>query len=104
MAIVLPQGETSLARIVMAIRQLTAGRSNATGSVTLATSVSATTVSAVNCSPKAAVILTPQTAHAASALATTFVAAANVSAGQFIITHASNGQTDRTFFWAAFGG
>jgi hypothetical protein len=32
-----------------------------------------------------------------------FVLAANIKAGQFIVTHANNAQTDRTFGYAAIG-
>ena len=44
-----------------------------------------------------------KTANAAGALATTYVLAGNVSAGQFIVTHANAGSADRTFWWVALG-
>ena len=95
--------EKDVFKIVFAIRQLMEGRSNATGSVTLAAGASTTTVAAPTCAAGSAIFLFPKTANAAGALATTYVLAANVSAGAFIVTHANAGSTDRTFWWVALG-
>ncbi len=90
-------------KIVRATRQLIEGRSNATGSVTLGTSATSTIVAALNCGAGSQVFLFPKTANAAAALATTYILAANVTKQQFIITHASNAQTDRTFSFVCLG-
>lgn len=92
------------------LQQAFNGRSNATGLVTLKASATSTTVSptdssnpgAQNVSPNSRIFLFPTTANAAAALATTFIAPANVTKQQFIITHASSTQVDRTFFYVAF--
>jgi hypothetical protein len=105
--ITLSPAERDLSRIVLAVRQLTEGRSNAVGSVTLTpdtgTPVTSTAVAAPNCGPGSAVLLFPQTANAAAALGTTYVPAADVAAGIFTIRHASAATTDRTFHFVCLG-
>lgn len=102
-AIVLSAAERNLNTIVQAIRQLTEGRSNAVGTVTLTAGVTTTTVLFANCSTSSLPQLTAMTANAATALATTFILQANILNGSFIITHANNGQTDRTFAFVVLG-
>lgn len=85
------------------ITQLMEGRSNATGTVTLTTGATSTTVAAPTCAAGSIVKLAPQTLNAAGAVATTYVKAADVTARQFIVTHASSSTTDRTFGWTCFG-
>ena len=90
-------------RIVQAINELLQGRSNAVGTCTLAAGATTTVVSAENCGDQSQVFLFPKTANAASALATTYILAANIRNGSFTITHANTGTTDRTFAYAAIG-
>jgi hypothetical protein len=92
--------ETDLKKIILAIQQLAAGRSNAVGVVTLIAGAASTVVSDQNCAAGSAVKLNPMTANAAAALATTYWTAANRS---FTIFHANNAQTDRTFTYAIQG-
>ena len=98
-------GETSLARIVAALRQLAEGRSNAVGVATLVSDgVSTTTpVTAVTCGPNSVVLMFPATAHAATALGTTYVLQSNIAAGSFKISHAATTQADQTFMWLCIG-
>lgn len=95
--------ETDLKKIVLAIQQLAAGRSNAVGSVTLATGSPTTTVSTPNCAAGSTPILTPATANAAIELGagTMFVSA--VANGSFTIAHANSATAGRTFFYAILG-
>ena len=97
--------ETNQQRQNAAIRQLIEGRSNAVGVVTLTHDgvATTTTVTAQTCGANSIVILTPQTAHAATAFATTYVQSSDITAGQFIITHAATSQTDQTFGWLCIG-
>lgn len=103
--------EKDPARFATAIQQLFAGRSNAVGLVTLTASATSTTVNptnstnpgALNVGPGSKIFLFPTTADAAAALATTYIAPANVTKQQFIITHASAASTDRTFFYVSLG-
>lgn len=95
--------EQDLKKINQAIQQLSAGRSNAVGTVTLAVSATSTTVTDRNCATGTTPILTPTTANAAAAQATTYVPKATIGNGSFVIQHASNTQADRTFVYALHG-
>ena len=101
----LAPGETNAGRIVAAIRQLIAGRSNAAGAVTLNANVASTTVVAPNCAAGSAVFLFPRTANAAAEVknGTLYVLPASVANRSFVITHANNAQTDRSFSYLAIG-
>lgn len=88
-------------RAITAILQMAAGRSNATGQVSLGASVTSTVVTATNCASSSVVFLFPMTAHAAAAVASTYVSA--VANGSFTITHASDTTTDRTFGYVCLG-
>ncbi len=98
----LATGEADPLKVSTAINQLIQGRSNACGRVTLRNGQATTPVIAPNCGKGACVFLFPATANAAAALATTYVADADVIAGQFTITHAS-AATPRSFYWIALG-
>lgn len=93
--------EKDPSKFAMAIQQLYAGRSNATGSVTLAAGATSTTVNAPNCAAQCAVFLFPKTANGAASLATTFIN--SVGKQSFTISHANNAQTDRSFFYVCLG-
>lgn len=84
-----------------AIRDLFAGRSNAAGTVTLTANTTTTAVNALNCSAGSKVFLFPRTANAAAVVASTYVA--TVASGTFTITHPSNANADKNFFWVALG-
>jgi hypothetical protein len=102
MSVFLPStAEQDLAKYALSLQQLAAGRSSATGSVTLAASATTTTVSAANCAPGSAVFLFPKTANAAAAIATTFIN--SVGKQSFTISHALNAQVDRSFFYVCLG-
>lgn len=102
MAINLLSTETSIFRVVQAIRQLIEGRSNATLQVTLAAGTTTTVVTAINCSKDSEVFLSPRTANAAAALPTTWVS--SVGQGTFTLTHANNAQIDKLFGVVCLGG
>jgi hypothetical protein len=92
--------ETDPKKLILSLQQLAAGRSNAIGTVTLTVSATSTTVTDQNCASGSAIILTPQTANAAAALTGIYYSTAN---GSFVINHANNAQTDRTFTYAIQG-
>ena len=98
-----PATERDLTRIVQSIRDLFQGRSNAMGEFTLTAGATSTVVQALNCGEQSRISITPQTANAAGALATTYIAQANVRPGQFTVTHANAGTTDRTFSYSIRG-
>lgn len=95
--------ETDLKKIVLAIQQLAAGRSNAVGTVTLSPGSATTVVSDRNCAAGSTPLLTPTTANAAteSGNGTMYVSA--VANGSFTITHANSATAGRTFLYALFG-
>jgi hypothetical protein len=96
--------ETRLPKIIQAIQQLASGRSNAFGTVTLAVSpATSTTVVDRNCGTDTVPSLTPTTANAAAAQATTFIPTASIINGAFVIQHASSAATDRKFLYALHG-
>lgn len=92
--------EENLRTIVFVINQLAQGRSNGTGTVTLATSGTTTTVTAPTCEANSTVILSPTNSGAAATLTTTYIS--TTSNGSFVITHTSSG-TSRIFRWAIQG-
>jgi hypothetical protein len=100
---IISQAEKSLERIVFTIRQLCEGRSNAVGTFTLAANAASTTVTAQNCGAGASVLYTPTTANASAEVGNGTMHIGTVSNGSFVVTHANNAQTDRTFMYAAFG-
>jgi hypothetical protein len=97
--------ETDLKRIVLAIQQLAAGRSNATGTVTL-TQNSATTVVTTRtgtCSTGSVPILVPTTANAATEFGAGSLYISSVGIDTFTITHVNSATASRTFLYAILG-
>lgn len=86
-----------------AVNGLTDGYSNAVGEVTLTAGATSTTVTDNRFQSSMEVVLTPKTANAAAALATTYIATADKAKGTFVVTHANNAQTDRVFGYVRFG-
>lgn len=95
--------ETNLTRILQAIRDLFAGRSNAVGEVTLSANQASTSISALNVGPDTKVFLMPTTANASAEFGNGTIYVSAVGSGSFTITHANNAQTDRIFYWVALG-
>lgn len=95
--------ETDLKKIILAIQQLAAGRSNAVGSVTLATGASSTTVTTANCAAGSVPILVPASANAATEVGNGTIYVSAVANGAFTITHANAATTGRVFLWAVVG-
>lgn len=104
MAIALQRGERDIQRIVDAIIQLTEGRGNNIGEVTLTPGATSTVVDWPNCSIDSRIFLFQQTANAAAALATTYIPTANIAQGGFTIVHANALSVDRTFSFLCIGG
>lgn len=93
-----------LSRVVAGIMQ---GKTNNTGSVTLAANASTTTVTLPpnKLGSETLVLFMPTTANAATEFGagTLYVSARNVANNTFTITHVNNAQTDRTFNYAFVG-
>ncbi len=95
--------ERELSKFAIALQQLEQGRSNAAGLCTLAANTTTTPVKAPNCAATSKVFLFPATAHAATELGNGTLFAGTVANGSFTFTHASNTQTDRSFFFVCLG-
>ena len=99
----LPSLGATLREALEAIHLLARGRGNASGTVTLTAGATSTTVKDAVVGAGMKVFLQPATLNAAGALVTTYVPAATITAGQFVVSHANAASTDRTFFWHAYG-
>jgi len=97
--------DPNLQRTAAAVKQLAQGRSNANGTFTLTANAATTTVTATHCAIGSTVLYTPQTANASAEIGngTIYITAANVLNGSFVVTHANNAQTDRTFAYICLG-
>lgn len=95
--------ETDLKKVILALQQLAAGRSNATGTVTLVTDASTTTVSDPNCAASTVPLLVPVSANAATEVGNGTIYISAVANGSFTITHANSATTGRTFLYALQG-
>jgi hypothetical protein len=95
--------ETDLKKIVLALQQLAAGRSNAVGTVTLATGVATTVVTDKNCAAGSTPLFTPATASAATEVGNGTIYVSAVANGSFTLAHASSATTGRTFLYALHG-
>ena len=99
MSLALPSfSEQSLQRIVRAVHDLACGRSNAVGSISLATSGTTTTVTAPNAGAASFIGLMPTNALAQSA--TAYVS--SQAPGSFVVTQSVNAGS-RTFRYAIQG-
>jgi hypothetical protein len=95
--------EKDTRKLVLALQQLAAGRSNSVGTVTLATSSATTTVTDNNCAAGSTIILTPTTANAATEVGNGTMYVSSVANKSFTITHANSATTGRTFAYAIHG-
>lgn len=95
--------ETDLKKVILALQQLAAGRSNATGSVTLITGAATTTVVDPNCAAGTVPLLVPASANAATEIGNGTIYVSAVANGSFTIAHANSATTGRTFLYALQG-
>lgn len=87
------------------MNRIMSGKVNATGEVTLAAGGTTTTVTDARATAGSYIGFDPLTANAAAekAAGTIYVLDANRRNGSFVITHANNAQTDRTFKYLLIG-
>jgi alcohol dehydrogenase class IV len=97
-----PQGG-SPREIASAINLLIDGKNNATGTFTLTASTTTTTVSDLRAGTNSVITYVPTTANASAEIGagTIFISARNDES--FVLTHANNSQSDRTFIYAIIG-
>ena len=85
-------------KLAEAIDLMANGQSRTVGSVTLTASTTTTTVTDKRITPSSHIPFTPTTANAAAEIgAGGMYVSARTNATSFVITHANNSQTDRTF-------
>lgn len=89
-----------LAKIINSVR---GGKMNAVSTVTLTANASSTTLTDSRLTVQSYIGLMPQTANAATALATTYIPASTMLKGSAVIQHANNAQTDRAFTLVIIG-
>ena len=95
--------ESDPKKVILAIQQLAAGRSNAVGTVTLATSSATTVVSDRNCAAGSVPLLIPASANAATEIGNGTLYISTVTNGGFTISHANSATTGRSFLYALLG-
>lgn len=98
--------ETDLSKIILSLQQLAAGRSNAVGTVTLATGAATTVVTPTQSGmigPGSTILLTATTAAAATEYASGAMYVSAVSKDTFTITHTNSATVGRTFAYAVSG-
>ena len=95
--------ETDLKKIVLAIQQLAAGRSNAVGTVTLTIGSATTTVTTSNCAAGSVPILVPVSANAGAEVGNGTMYVSAVANGAFTIAHANSATPGRMFLYAILG-
>ena len=83
------------------VNLLVDGKSNNYGTFTLTASATTTAVSDLRAGVDSAILFTPLTANAASALATTYISTR--AKQSFTLTHANNAQNDKTFSYIIIG-
>lgn len=76
---------------------------NRNGTITLTHDVTSTTVTDPTLTPNSVILFDPTTSHAAVELAAGTMFVSSRLTGSFVIAHANNAQTDRTFRWIAGG-
>jgi hypothetical protein len=103
---VLPPNGGDPREVAVAVNQALAGKLNCIDTVTLTAGAASTTVSDPRIGSNTAIILFPQTANAAAEFGngTLYIAPGNYTLKtSFVITHANNAQTDRTYSVAILG-
>lgn len=99
----LSRNEKDLTKFTDSINNAIKGRVENFGQVTLTANASSTTVTNAQISENSEIMLSPKTANAAAALATTYIPEATILNGSFVIQHANNAQTDKTFGYVWVG-
>jgi len=91
-----------LRKVATRVNAILDGKTNNTGSVTLTASTTTTTVTELRAGADSIILLSPTTANAATALATTYHSS-TIAGASFTLTHANNAETDRTFNYIIIG-
>lgn len=93
--------KTWVSEAAEAINRHNQGKFNASLDVTLTANAASTTITDARISRESALVLSPLTANAAAALATTYPSFQG--SGSAVLAHANNAQTDKSFRIAILG-
>lgn len=88
---------TWIQKVSTFLNNMLRGKLNCITTLTLTANAASTTLTDSRISHQSVIALTPTTANAAAALATTYQVDTGRVAGSRVFTHANNAQTDRTF-------
>lgn len=98
---ILPDEKEHRRKLAAVVNSMRNGKLNAVTNVTLTPGGTTTTFTDQRITPQSVILLMPQTANAAAAVASLagpiYVSSTTQVNGSAVITHASNAQTDRTF-------
>lgn len=86
--------------ILSVLNNMMIGKTNNTGSFTVTANAVSTTVIDDKVSPNSVITLMPTTANAAAGLTATYITPGE---DQFVVTHANNAQSDRTYKYVITG-
>lgn len=90
-------------KLAKGVNTVLAGKMNAVTTLTLTPSVASTTITDSRITPQSYIGFMPQTAHAATELATLYVPSTTQLVGSAVVNHANNAQADRTFTLVIIG-
>lgn len=94
-------GENLTYLLAETINKVLKGRANNSGTFTLTDGATSTVVIDPAFESSMVPVFVPTTAHAATAIATTYVSARTT--GSFTLTHANTADTDKTFLYIRWG-
>jgi hypothetical protein len=97
------EAEEWIRKVSEVVNAVMNGKTNAAGTVTLTANAATTTITDARIGANTSVKLTPTTANAATAVATTYQTFPNAATGAIVINHANNAQTDKTFAYVLLG-
>lgn len=95
-----PQGNDPRA-VAEIVNNIMDGKTNNTGTITLASSATSTILYDARISAESVIIMTPMTSNAAKEFGTTYISAR--SNGQATITHQNTGHADLDYTYAIIG-
>jgi len=95
----------ALKNIITVVNRMNRGGISCTGEVTLTANAATTTLTDDRLAVGSVLVFDPMTANAATELygGTMYILEANRNNKSWVITHANNAQTDRTFVYAIIG-
>lgn len=98
-----PAGTDDNRLIAEMFRNIYSGRLDWGGDFSCRSGTSSTTITDIRCDINKVIQIIPLTAHAATALTTTYIKEADYLSGKFIVTHPSDANGDKSFRYIIMG-